>query len=61
MPDQPANKADSKPNNEMSETFASIAERSQRLVSNFVAQQGAPGAQFGTADPTSIGNTFLEL
>ncbi len=61
MSDQPANKADSKPNNEMSETFASIAERSQRLVSNFVARQGAPGAQFGTADPTSIGNTFLEL
>jgi len=61
MPDQPANKVDSKPNDEMSETFASIAERSQRLVSNFVAQQGAPSAQFGTADPTSIGNTFLEL
>ena len=61
MPDQPANKADSTPNDEMSETFASIAERSQRLVSNFVTQQGAPGAQFGTADPTSIGNTFLEL
>ena len=61
MPDQPANKVDSKPNDEMSETFASIAERSQRLVSNFVARQGAPGAQFGTADPTSIGNTFLEL
>ncbi|MCZ6840846.1 MAG: class I poly(R)-hydroxyalkanoic acid synthase [Alphaproteobacteria bacterium] len=61
MPDQPANKADSTPNDEMSETFASIAERSQRLVSNFIAQQGAPGAQFGTADPTSIGNTFLEL
>jgi hypothetical protein len=40
MPDQPASEGDSTPNDEMSETFASIAERSQRLVSNFVAQLG---------------------
>jgi polyhydroxyalkanoate synthase len=58
MPDQPANDDQSTPNDDMGESFASIAERSQRLVNNFVAHQGA---QFGMADPMNIGNAFLEL
>ena len=58
MPDQPANEGESTANDDMSEAIASIAERSQRLVNNFVAQQGA---QFGMADPMNIGNAFLEL
>ena len=58
MPDQPANDDESTSNDEMAETIASIAERSQRLVNNFVAQQGG---QFGMADPLNIGGAFLEL
>ena len=66
MPDQLASEGGSSPNDEMSEAIADIAERSQRLVSNFLANQGAnqgsnQGPQFGTADPLSIGNAFLEL
>ena len=58
MPDQPANEGDSTANDEMAETIASIAERSQSLVNNFIAHQGG---QFSMADPTNIGNAFLEL
>ena len=58
MPDQPASEGDSIADDEMSEAIADIAERSQRLISNFVANQCV---QFGTADPSSIGNAFLEL
>ena len=58
MPDQPASDADSTPNDAIHDSIASIAEQSQRLVNNFIAQQGA---QFGMADTTNIGNTFLEL
>ncbi|NKB50029.1 MAG: class I poly(R)-hydroxyalkanoic acid synthase [Alphaproteobacteria bacterium] len=58
MPDQPANEGDSTPGDAMSESIASIAEQSQRLINNFVAQQGN---QFGMADPSNIGNAFLEL
>ncbi len=62
MPDQPASNGGSSPNDAMSEAIADIAERSQRLVSNFLANQGANRSpQFGTADPQSIGNAFLEL
>ncbi|MFT5182064.1 MAG: polyhydroxyalkanoate synthase, partial [Alphaproteobacteria bacterium] len=58
MPDQPANEGDSTPSDVMSESIARIAEQSQRLVNNFVAQQGT---EFGMTDSTNIGNTFLEL
>lgn len=61
MPDQPVNDGDSTSKNEMSEAFANIAEQSQRLVNNFVAQQSQQGNQFGMADPSNIGNAFLEL
>ncbi len=58
MPDQPASEDESTPTDEMGETIANIAERSQRLVNNFLSHQGA---QFGMADPMNIGNAFLEL
>ena len=58
MPDQPASDGDSTPVDEMSEAIANIAERSQRLVNNFLTQQSS---QFGMADPMNIGNAFLEL
>jgi polyhydroxyalkanoate synthase len=58
MPDQPANEGDSTPSDAMGESIAKIAEQSQRLINNFVAQQGN---QFGMADPSNIGNAFLEL
>ena len=58
MPDQPASEGDSMPNQAMSESIANIAEQSQRLINNFVAQQGA---QFGMADPKNIASAFLEL
>lgn len=58
MPDQPANEGDSTPSDAMGESIANIAEQSQRLINNFVAQQGN---QFGMADPSNIGNAFLEL
>ena len=46
---------------ELSRTMASIAEASQRLVSDFVARQssGADGAQ--DRDPLNIGQAFLEM
>ena len=58
MPDQPANEGDSTSSDAMRDSIASIAEQSQRLVNNFIAQQGT---QFGMTDSTNIGNTFLEL
>lgn len=66
MPDQPASEGESSANVAMGEAITDIAERSQRLVSNFIANQRAnqgatQGPQFGTADPLSIGNAFLEL
>jgi len=46
---------------ELSRTMASIAEASQRLVSDFMARQssGADGAQ--DRDPLNIGQAFLEM
>ncbi len=45
---------------ELSKTMASIAERSQRLVSDFLSKQ-AEGGQLGMADPLNIGGAFLEM
>ncbi len=41
-------------------SMAEIAEKSQRLVSEFLARQ-AEGAGMGTADPLNIGSAFLEM
>ena len=41
-------------------SMAEIAEKSQRLVSEFLARQ-AEGAGSGMADPLNIGGAFLEM
>ncbi|KAF0222534.1 MAG: polyhydroxyalkanoate [Rhodospirillaceae bacterium] len=45
---------------ELSQAMANIAERSQRIVADFVARQAAePGPQ--NFDPLNIGNAFMEM
>jgi polyhydroxyalkanoate synthase len=47
---------------ELSRAMASIAERSQRLVLDFVGRQQANGSNgFGMADPLNIGQAFVDL
>ncbi len=43
-----------------STSMADIAERSQRIVGEFLAQQAGNGAS-GNADPLNIGNAFMEM
>ncbi|MCC6469170.1 MAG: class I poly(R)-hydroxyalkanoic acid synthase [Alphaproteobacteria bacterium] len=45
---------------ELSKTMATIAERSQRLVTEFLSRQ-APDGHFGMGDPLNIGAAFLEM
>ena len=45
---------------EFSRTMATIAEASQRLVSDFLARQGS-GTQEQDADPLNIGQAFFEM
>jgi polyhydroxyalkanoate synthase len=45
---------------ELSRQIAEIAEKSQRLVAEFLARQGAEGG-IGMADPTAIGAAFFEM
>lgn len=45
---------------ELSRTMASIAERSQRIVSDFLSRQAADSG-LGLADPLNIGEAFLEM
>ena len=46
-----------------SRNMAEIAARSQRLVSEFLARQGADGANgdLGMSDPLNVGNAFIEM
>ena len=46
-----------------SRNMAEIAARSQRLVSEFLARQGAVGADggLGMSDPLNVGNAFIEM
>jgi polyhydroxyalkanoate synthase len=48
---------------ELAHRLAGIAERSQRLVADFLSRQskGAPAANSGMADPMAIGAAFFEL
>jgi len=49
---------------ELSRAMASIAERSQRIVQEFIEHQNAAGGDrdaLGMSDPLNIGNAFLEL
>ena len=44
----------------MGKAMADIAERSQRLVSDFLARQAQNGAP-ASFDPLNVGNAFLEM
>ena len=44
----------------MTNSMADIAERSQKLVTEFLTQQAADGS-LGNADPLNIGNAFMEM
>jgi polyhydroxyalkanoate synthase len=46
---------------ELSKSFGEIAERSQRLLTDWLAKNGFSGGQGAVADPLNIGNTFIEL
>ena len=45
---------------DMTRTMSRIAERSQRLISDFLNKQSA-GGSFGMADPLNVGQAFIEL
>ncbi|MDA0997589.1 MAG: class I poly(R)-hydroxyalkanoic acid synthase [Proteobacteria bacterium] len=54
----------SKPADEaqISDTMADIAERSQRIVQDFLARQpGTQSGNMGMQDPMNVGNAFLEM
>jgi polyhydroxyalkanoate synthase len=46
---------------ELSRQMVEIAEKSQRLVADFLQRQGAEGGGLGMGDPNAIGAAFLEL
>ncbi len=46
---------------ELSNAMADIAERSQRIVTEFLSRQGDGPNPAGMADPLNIGNAFLEM
>ena len=46
---------------ELSKAMTNIAERSQRIVTDFLTRQASDPASFGSADPLNIGNAFLEM
>ena len=60
MPDQQGADPDTSNPEDMSVAMNRIAERSQRLISDFVAKQTAGGGM-GMADPMNVGQAFLEL
>src|SRR5262245_2197649 len=42
------------------ESFARVAEQSQRLIADFMSRQQSPGG-LGMADPADVGKVFAEL
>ncbi|MGH7093845.1 MAG: class I poly(R)-hydroxyalkanoic acid synthase, partial [Stellaceae bacterium] len=46
---------------ELSRQFADIAERSQRIVADFLKRQGSDDTPVGMAAPTAIGTAFFEM
>ena len=47
---------------QISETMADIAERSQRLLQDFISRQGSgDGGKLGFNDPFNLGNAFFEM
>ncbi len=62
MNEQSKQKLDDIDESQISETMADIAERSQRLVQEFLSKNAQPGkASVGIDDPMNIGNAFLEM
>ena len=45
----------------MAEEWAEIAEKSRRLVADFLARQGREGDGLGLSDPTALGAAFFEM
>ena len=60
MDDQPRSQSETSDGEALARSVADIAERSQRLVTEFLARQGTDGA-LGTADPLNVGNAFMEM
>jgi polyhydroxyalkanoate synthase len=61
MVDQQANDSGQNDLAERSAMLSDIAERSQRLVNDFLSRQATEGFAPGMADPLSIGNAFMEM
>ena len=62
MADQSKQKKDDIDASQISGTMADIAERSQRLVQDFLSRHSQPGkASVGMEDPLNIGNAFMEM
>ncbi|MEX0695881.1 MAG: class I poly(R)-hydroxyalkanoic acid synthase [Rhodospirillales bacterium] len=62
MADQSKQKKDDIDASQISETMADIAERSQRLVQEFLNSHSQPGkSSSGMEDPLNIGNAFMEM
>ena len=60
MTDQHGRDAETPESVEISKAMATIAERTQRIVSSFLERQTGNGA-FTNLDPLNIGNAFMEL
>ncbi|MDP4796617.1 MAG: class I poly(R)-hydroxyalkanoic acid synthase [Rhodospirillales bacterium] len=62
MADQSKTKSSGIDESQISATMADIAERSQRLVQEFISSHAQPGsAPMGMEDPLNIGNAFMEM
>lgn len=62
MTDQSGKKLNEIDETQISATMADIAERSQRLVQDFIARQSAPGgSSMGVDDPLNVGEAFMEM
>ena len=61
MVDQQGNNGNLPDPAERAQLMADLAERSQRLVTDFLSRQAENGFAAGMSDPLSIGNAFFEL
>ncbi len=62
MTEQSKQKLDDIDETQISETMTDIAERSQRMVQDFLIKNAQPGnASVGMDDPMNIGNAFMEM
>jgi polyhydroxyalkanoate synthase len=61
MADQQANEAKLPDVSELSKSFAEIAERSQRIITEWMGKNGFSAGQTAVSDPLNIAGTFMEL